>query len=303
MNFAVKTSNMLEKHHSKFEKYQFWNDTTKNPKKSEVKSMNESLINELRLSKNNTKRIVETLRRRISTAPEGTLRISAKYNKTYYYRRTNQDSVKYIYLPKEDLTIAKKLAQKDYDIRLLKVMEEQLKALERFLKEYDPEAPKKVYEDLSGERKALVTNAFLTDEEYVKQWLSQPYQKMDFKPDDPEFYTSRGERVRSKSEVLIADALARNNIPYRYEYPVYQDGIIMAVPDFNCLNVRLRKDYYWEHLGMLDDEVYADNNVRKLNKYTLNGDFDESRLILTTETKKHPLNTRIIERKIRMYLL
>ena len=54
---------------------------------------------------------------------------------------------------------------------------------------------------------------------------------------------------------------------------------------------------------MLDDEVYADNNVRKLNKYTLNPDFDESRLILTTETKRHPLNTKVVEEKIRRYLL
>ena len=75
------------------------------------------------------------------------------------------------------------------------------------------------------------------------------------------------------------------------------------MPDFNCLNVRLRKDYYWEHLGMLDDAVYADNNVRKLNNFSLNPNFDESRLILTTETKRHPLNTKVVEEKIRRYLL
>ena len=182
------------------------------------------------------------------------------------------------------------------------MLEEQLKAIELFLKNYDPAAPLKVYEKLSDPRKALVTNEILTDEAYIKLWLAQPYKKMGFRAENPEFYTSKGERVRSKSEVIIADTLARHNIPYLYEFPVYEDGVLAAAPDFKCLNVRLRQDYYWEHLGMLDDAAYADNNVRKLNRYTMNRDFDESKLILTTETKKHPLNTRIIEEKIRRYL-
>ena len=126
---------------------------------------------------------------------------------------------------------------------------------------------------------------------------------MGFGKDDPEYYTSSGERVRSKSELLIAEALIRYNIPYRYECPVYHNGELMGVPDFNCLNVRQRKDYYWEHLGMLADPNYANKNVKKLERYSLANDFDESSLILTMETNKHPLNTKVIEGKIRRYLL
>ena len=37
--------------------------------------------------------------------------------------------------------------------------------------------------------------------------------------DAPLLETSRGERVRSKSEVIIADTLDRLKIPYRYEFP------------------------------------------------------------------------------------
>ena len=79
--------------------------------------------------------------------------------------------------------------------------------------------------------------------------------------------------------------------------------MLIAAPDFNCLNVRSRKDYYWEHLGMMGDAGYANNNIRKIEKYALAKDFDESRLILTFETDKHPLNTKIIEAKIKRYLL
>lgn len=133
--------------------------------------------------------------------------------------------------------------------------------------------------------------------------MNQPYTRLGFKEDEQEFYTAKGERVRSKSEILIADALLRNKVPYLCEYPVYNNGVIFAAPDFKCLNVRLRKEYYWEHLGKLGDQGYSDRNVKKLEKYSLADDFDESRLILTFETDSHPLNTRVIDEKIRRYLL
>ncbi len=262
----------------------------------------DSALFELSQQKEQMKKAIKDLKRRLSHAPSGKVQIESKGKQFQYYLKDDSMKGRGTYLPRKQLPTAQKLAQKDYDIRLLEVLEEQLKTIEQFLKKYDPNAPLKVYEKLSAPRKSLVTNEFITDEEYVKQWLEQPYRKWGFKAEDPEFYTSKGERVRSKSEVIIADTLARHNIPYLDEFLVYEDGILVAAPDFKCLNVRLRQDYYWEHLGMLDDAAYADNNVRKLNKYTMNKDFDETKLILTTETKKHPLNTRIIEEKIRRYL-
>ena len=92
-------------------------------------------------------------------------------------------------------------------------------------------------------------------------------------------------------------------MPYLCEYPVYNKGVIFAAPDFKCLNKRLRKVYYWEHLGKLGELDYANRNVKKLEKYALAEDFDESSLILTCETDSHPLNTKVIEAKIRKYLL
>ena len=84
---------------------------------------------------------------------------------------------------------------------------------------------------------------------------------------------------------------------------MYSGGVIYAAPDFNCLNVRLRKEYYWEHLGKMGDEEYMDNNKDKLDKYALEPDFDETKLIITMETGNKPLNTKVVEEKIRKYLL
>ena len=245
---------------------------------------------------------IRRIRKRLEKAPEGSLRVSKTHGTCQFYNKTElYQPGKYIH--SKDRPLAVRLAQKDYDKKLLEALTSQQKAIEKFIKDYDPDAAIEVYEKLSAPRKELVTPEFLSDEEFIKQFLSEPYTRLGFKDTDQEFYTANGERVRSKSEILIADALLRNKVPYLCEFPVYDNGVIFAAPDFKCLNVRLRKIFYWEHLGKLGDQDYVNRNANKFEKYTLSKDFDESSLILTFETENHPLNTKVIEEKIRRYLL
>ena len=262
-----------------------------------------TVLEELVLLNKSLEKRIEAIKKRNKNAPEGSLRIINKWNKYQYYHRINPSENMGKYIPRKDRPLAVRLAQKDYDKKLLEALTGQQKAIEKFIKDYDPDAAIEVYEKLSAPRKELVTPEFLSNEEFIKQFLSEPYTRLGFKDTDPEFYTANGERVRSKSEILIADALRRHDVPYLCEYPVYNNGVIFAAPDFKCLNKRLRKVYYWEHLGMLGDQDYADRNVKKMDKYILADDFDENRLILTFETDSHPLNTKVIEAKIRKYLL
>ncbi|MBR4947814.1 MAG: hypothetical protein IKZ29_04575 [Clostridiales bacterium] len=261
------------------------------------------LLNELENLAQTIDKRIERITERIKNAPDGTLRISKTQNVNQYYHRKLSNDTLGKYIPRKDRSVAEGLAQKDYDIKLLEALTSQQKAIKQFLNTFDPDAAQQVFTNLTAARQALVTPEFLSDEEYIEQWMNEPYERLGFKKDDQEFYTAKGERVRSKSEILIADALLRNNIPYRLEFPVYDGKIIIGAPDFKCLNVRLRKDYYWEHLGKLGDEDYSNRNVKKLAQYTLADDFDETRLILTFETDKHPLNTKVIEAKIRRYLI
>jgi hypothetical protein len=263
----------------------------------------DSAINALRHQKQDIEKEISELQKRISNAPEGSIRMEKKYKQYQYYLRKNTKDSRGTYIPRKDNDSVILLVQKNYDIKVLEALKKQLKAIERFLKDYNPNAKQQVFDKLSEPRKSLINKGFLTDKEFVQQWLSKPYNKMGFGKDNPEYYTSKGERVRSKSELLIAEALIRYNIPFRYEYPVYNNGELMGVPDFNCLNVRTRKEHYWEHLGMLGDPNYLSKNLKKLERYTLANDFDESGLILTMETANHPINTKVIEKKIRRYLL
>ncbi len=249
---------------------------------------------------NEIEKRIKKISKRLENVPEGSLRVSKAHGKKQFYYKTDQQ---WKYIQRKDRHLAEQLAQKDYDTKLLKALKAQQKAIENFIEDYDPDSAYKVYDNLSEQRKELVTPEYLSDEEFIRQFLSQPYTRPGFKSTDPEFYTDNGERVRSKSEILIANALLRNKVPYLCEFPVYDNGVIFAAPDFKCLNVRLRKIFYWEHLGKLGDQDYVNRNANKFEKYTLSKDFDESSLILTFETENHPLNTKVIEEKIRRYLL
>ena len=117
--------------------------------------------------------------------------------------------------------------------------------------------------------------------------------------------TSKGERVRSKSEMLIADTLARMGVPYHYEYPVTLNDnghTFTMYPDFLCLNLRTRQEFIWEHFGLMNDSVYSSKTVKKLRTYAQNGIYSGHNLITTVETPELPLNTRYLEKIITEYL-
>ena len=132
--------------------------------------------------------------------------------------------------------------------------------------------------------------------------LWNTYQDKDFYEDMPEFYTAKGERVRSKSEVIIADLLNREGVPYRYEFPVYLKDIGMIYPDFTVLNVKTWKEYIWEHFGMMDDMEYAERTVQKIAAYEKNDYFQGENLILTYETGRSPINQKSVMRIVEHYL-
>ena len=75
--------------------------------------------------------------------------------------------------------------------------------------------------------------------------------------------TLSGELVRSKSEVIIANILTERNIDFEYEPHLYSPNKEMYRPDFSIK--QNGTTYYWEHLGMLDNEEYLSNwQVKKL---------------------------------------
>ena len=79
-------------------------------------------------------------------------------------------------------------------------------------------------------------------------------------------------------------------------------GAGIIYPDFTFLSSKTRQEIYWEHEGMMDDEIYARNAIRKIHTYEKNGIYPGERLILTFETKAVALDTQIVKELVCKYL-
>lgn len=238
----------------------------------------------------------------IADAPEGTLRICNSRNRTQYYQRIDPTDFNGSYIGEKGFQTAKALAQKDYDRKVLQAIERELNAIQKYFSAYPEVDAEQIYEKLHKARQNLVNPIWEPEEEYVCKWESVSYQGKGFNDEAPEFYTMKEERVRSKSELIIADLLNREGIPYRYECPIYLKGHGRIYPDFTVLNVKKRKELYWEHLGMMDDSAYAEKALQKIATYERNGIFPGDKLILTYESKNMPINQKQIMGMIQQYL-
>ena len=90
--------------------------------------------------------------------------------------------------------------------------------------------------------------------------------------------TVSGMMVRSKSEVIIANLLSRHEVPFAYEQKLRAGGRVLC-PDFTITIGD--KTYYWEHLGLLDQEQYRQRWEIKKRIYEV--DFP-GQLIITRES-------------------
>ncbi len=245
---------------------------------------------------------IEVRKQALQKAPEGTIR-AIRYGNTYqYYNRTDGKDTHGEYIPKKDIKLAKALAQKGYDKKFISEAAKELKLLDEYLNKTEKGAIDNICNGLHPGKVALITPVYQDRDTFVRNWEGVVYPPGYFAEGDAEHYTAKNERVRSKTEVNIANMLNLYGIPYRYEFPLVMDSIEFR-PDFLCLNVRTRKEYVWEHFGMMELEDYARKNIDKISRYMLNGFIPGDNYIMTFETTKKPLNGEVIKAMIENYLI
>lgn len=229
--------------------------------------------------------------------------ISVDSKKKQFYLRTGDTIGKGKYIPQNKLYIAKQVASFEYLNKSIQLIDKEIKYIDSLEKNMGTFLPEDYYESLSVGRQNLVEPLKLTDKQFVETWLNEPYERSSIPFGTAEFYTDNGERVRSKSEIIIANALAKHKVPYKYECPIYMKELGVIHPDFSALNIKKRKLIYWEHPGKLDDPGYARDNAFRINVYQKNGVFPGDNLITTWETSTMPLDVKLLEQIIRHYLL
>ncbi len=111
------------------------------------------------------------------------------------------------------------------------------------------------------------------------------------------YTTADGNRVRSKSEVIISDLLYKSGIDYTYEQKLHygSQSDQYLLPDFT-IHLPDGIDLYWEHVGMLGIEDYDKRWQEKLKIYQ--SQFPD-KLIRTYESTVLPRQTENIIQKLK----
>jgi len=216
-----------------------------------------------------------------------------KGKKVQLYERG--DNRKYNYVHVNEMHNAIKLVKKEYLENLVKCAQKELTCVNRLLGAIEKNSIENVYGKIGKAKQMLVNPIYISNDLYREKWLNETYNGKYFDDDCVEIYTDKGERVRSKSEKIIADKLHKENIDYRYEYPITMPGWGEIYPDFTILDLENRRNIILEHFGMMDDESYVNNAILKLQQYAAMGYNLGDNLFVTMETSGRPFDSRMLD--------
>ncbi len=237
----------------------------------------------------------------IQQAPEGCLRVRSNDKRISYYDRfRTAEGYKTRYLSPQRPDLINKLADKYYASTVLPAMKADLAALDAFLLLHSRTDEFTIAQNIKPEI-MNVCSPKVSRIKTVEDWLQRPSPLNPPHPEDLLFQTQKGDLVRSKSEVIIADILYRYGIPYRYEFPLILSDGRVRFPDFTILDPHSMKVYYWEHFGKLDDPGYGDTVCERLNQYSRHGILPGLNLIYTFETRNCPFLPQYAESLIHTF--
>ncbi len=255
---------------------------------SELVSIND-VLDVLNKRKQKLEGLIKILKRRDLQDPHASLIVKKRGDKEYYYKRDLPISKGNVtYIKKKDISQAKGIAQSIYEREMFELLKDELECLRKMIERF--EVWQKEYEEEESRYHSLITPLTLSNAEYAKKWESKQYKPSPVPFNSGQgFKTDKGDIVRSKSELIIANTLYARHIPYRYEDKLTLGGKYYR-PDFKVLNVRTREEIIWEHFGMLDNINYVSNNLDRLDDYIQNGYSVGKKLIISHESEKHPLS-------------
>ncbi|WP_173473758.1 hypothetical protein [Fibrobacter succinogenes] len=247
--------------------------------------------------------VIDFLQMQLEKAPEGTLYSTSSHSQAQWQRIVGS---KRSYLSKGKTKLIRALAQKKYNTLLLDDFKRQRSVLDQLVNSYVPQNGEKIFMSMGDRLREQIVPLNIPDSDFADLWQSLRYKGKTI--ENTGLLTAKGECVRSKSEIIIADVLASLGIPYRYEFPhelkcVESSRCVKVYSDFTCLNVRTRKEFVWEHFGMMDDAEYAQNAVVKIEMYQNSGYFLGDNFIFTMESRDKPLNSQMVQKLAKKYLV
>ena len=261
------------------------------------------IINQLKARSSMLRKAIAAAERDEGSFPEGGLRVSPGNGRVRFFQIHEDKSLPESYLNKEQRALAAALAQKEYNRQFLRKARQELDKIEKIIRQLEKNNPESAYDELSEHRRVLIKPYILTDMLYAKEWQSKAFKPNPFMLEMRIYDTRRGEKVRSKSEAILADMLYELGIPYHYEKPLNLGRGKVRYPDFTLLKTNTKEEIYLEHFGMLNDEEYRIKSLLKLDEYRKHGIYVGRNLLFTYETERSPLDIKGIEKMLKEILL
>ena len=256
-----------------------------------------------------------TVLREVEHCPPGTLQSYLDRGRRQYVQVIMNNGKRERHGLNRNQDLIRTLARKKYLESNLHVIEKNLVVTDAAVRSCDALDPEEILDSLRQSLPGLPDEYFLKplaevnspsgdrwlDERLKKyrKWAGENYVRSNYKPHQCRITTSRGLKVRSKSEALIANSLDNLGVPFRYEQLVYIGGVQIA-PDFTIMAAD--GEIYWEHAGMLDDPQYSLRHHLKMMQYESAGFYPWSNLVVTYDTGNE-LNLKMIESIIRLMIM
>ena len=243
--------------------------------------------------------VLEYMAKRIKRLAPGSLHVNPVKNDSYYRQITylDEEKVQINLDPTKDSdwVVIKELMEKKAAIHGLPILRENTKALRQCLSRIKPYNPTSFKYG-----KHLGKEYYLEGDVCLSEWEDRKASQNFYFEDGLIHVTKSGDRVRSKSEVMIADTLFDNKLLFKPE-PALELGDKIVYPDFEIVHPVTHKLIWWEHFGMMDDPEYSYSAMKKLTEYARNGIVLGENLIVTYETAMAPLTHEMINDRLRCY--
>lgn len=245
---------------------------------------------------------------RLKAEYDGT-RNYAKYNLTaspykdynYYTLVGKKNPTDRRYLGTQEHHVVQIMQKRRFIEVCIKRIESNLKLMDHFIKKYQTVDPYEIREILPAPYKFANGVCFdMAGAIDIESWAKKKYHRVDMFPQGLKHTDARGEKMRSKSEVIIANSLSAHGIPYRVEEAVYI-GKEYRVPDFVALSKKLNREIYWEHFGMMSDERYRNKYINKIEFYLRANIIHGINLISTFDDEDGNIDAVMIEQMIKIY--
>ena len=235
----------------------------------------------------------------LNNLPEGRLHCKRKYNGLQYYR-WDEKTRKQQYIRKADRDLVFDLKYRRMLEEAVKTIENNLKAQEKIMKNYQPYDPKALLSRLGKVYQDMPEDLLHPEFQHLDEEEMQNYQ-LDYHQEDVIQKSTFGMKFRSKSEAIIGELLHVAKIPFYYEAKLVIKNEYGEVrryyPDFTFFPPG-RGRIYWDHLGRMDLESYRKKNFKKIEDYHYNDIISPDNMILTMDSKDGALDIAGINRII-----